>query len=309
MAFNHVQLDPSAGTGKKSPIVIARVKNIVLSPYIDNNKTINPDYTSPSDLGKIKYEVVYENKQINKSTDSARSAWPIFSFVKQYPLIGELVMIVQGPSPDMNDDRNSQRPYYFPPYQVWNSPNNNVFPEMIEYFEFIKSVYTKPGYQYNETGSLLEYPKGVYFQERPIKNITPFEGDSIIEGRYGQSIRFGSTATLKKTENTWSNSGTDGSPITIIRNGQGKDTRVIVQNPSNVLVNDLPDQPTVENINYDSSSIYLTSGQQIVIEGLNYFSFDSYGIQLQTQIDNRVVFVQTNPIANESTSAAENDKF
>jgi hypothetical protein len=51
-----------------------------------------------------------------------------------------------------------------------------------------------------------------------------------IEGRHGQSLRFGSTANChlsepkgnKKSsiENNWSNSGKNGDPITILRNGQ-----------------------------------------------------------------------------------------
>jgi hypothetical protein len=36
----------------------------------------------------------------------------------------------------------------------------------------------------------------------------PFMGDSLLEGRHGQSLRFGSTAKSKsEKENNWSNSG------------------------------------------------------------------------------------------------------
>jgi hypothetical protein len=46
-------------------------------------------------------------------------------------------------------------------------------------------------------------------------------GDSLMEGRYGQSIRFGSTAkSLSHYRNNWSESGHNGDPISIIRNGQ-----------------------------------------------------------------------------------------
>ena len=77
-------------------------------------------------------------------------------------------------------------------------------------------------------------------------------GDSLLEGRYGQSLRFGSTAKSKsEKKNNWSNSGENGDPITILRNGQ----------PSKV--SDEGWIPITENINNDLSSIYLTSTQKL----------------------------------------------
>jgi hypothetical protein len=77
-------------------------------------------------------------------------------------------------------------------------------------------------------------------------------GDSLLEGRHGQSLRFGSTAKSKsEKKNNWSDSGTNGDPITILRNGQ----------PSKV--SDEGWIPITENINNDLSSIYLTSTQKI----------------------------------------------
>jgi len=310
MAYEQIPLDPEAGSNRRSELVVGRVTNVVLSPYLDDKKTRNPEYKSPSDIGKILYNVLYRNKQVSLGQYSSRPAWPMFSFVKQYPVIGELVMIVLGPSSNMNENRSSMQAYYFPPFSVWNSPNHNAFPEMFEYAEFLRRYYEKPGYEYDPKAGLPELPKGAYFSEKPIKNLVPFEGDSIIEGRFGQSIRFGSTSTLKKKENNWSNSGTDGSPITIIRNGQGKDTRIVEIDPQNPLESTFPDQPTVENLNYDHSSIYLTSGQEIVIEDLirerNVFPMDSYGANSVSM--ESVTQIQRNPISNESRSAKQNDQ-
>jgi hypothetical protein len=80
----------------------------------------------------------------------------------------------------------------------------------------------------------------------------PFMGDSLLEGRYGQSLRFGSTAKSKSAiNNNYSNSGNNGDPITILRNGQP--TKV---SPEGWI-------PITENIRQDLSSIYLTSYQQL----------------------------------------------
>jgi hypothetical protein len=89
-------------------------------------------------------------------------------------------------------------------------------------------------------------------------------GDSLLEGRYGQSLRFGSTAKSKSQYvNDWSTSGENGDPITILRNGQ----------PSNV--SDKGWVPITENVKNDLSSIWLTSTQKIPFSLANE-NFASY---------------------------------
>jgi hypothetical protein len=73
-----------------------------------------------------------------------------------------------------------------------------------------------------------------------------------MEGRYGQSIRFGSTAKSKsEISNNWSSAGNNGDPITILRNGQ----------PTQV--SDRGWIPITENLSQDLASVYLTSYQKI----------------------------------------------
>jgi hypothetical protein len=309
MAFNQIQLDAGLSVPKYGGFVVGRVRSVVLSPYLDDGKTVNPEYTTPSDIGKIRYDILYQNRKALLGETTSRPAWPIFSFVKQYPVIGELVLLIMGPTQELNDYASAQQAYYFPPYNVWNSINHNAFPDLSEYADFLKKYYEKPEYQYNQTGSMPELPKGVYFSEKPIKKLVPFEGDTIIEGRFGQSIRFGSTSKIKSKENPWSSYGEDGSPITIIRNGEGKDTRIVEITSDTAIAYSLPDQPTVENINYDHSSIYLTSNQIVNIESLlEIFPMKSYNIAQRTQTQTRVQAIQQNPTINESKSARENDK-
>ena len=307
MAYNQIPIDSGMGFSKHSELVVGRVRNVVLSPYVDDQKTLNPEYDSPSDIGKIRYDIVYQNRQVLRGDASSRPAWPIFSFIKQYPVIGELVLLVMGPTTELNDYRSAQQAYYFPPYNLWNSPNHNAFPELTEYADFVERYYQKPGYQYDQTGSVPELPKGAYFSEKSIQNLEPFEGDTIIQGRFGQSIRFGSTNTLKKKRNSWSNFGKDGDPITIIRNGQGRDTRIKEEDINTARASILPDQPVIENINDDDSSIYLTSGQSIEIKDFHMFPMKSYGIDFKTQSERRVTKVEQNPTLNESRSARQND--
>jgi len=326
MAFNQIPLEPEAGFTKHSELVVGRVISVALSPYLDDKRTRNPEYNNPGDLGKILYSVVYRNKQISFGEKAVRPAWPIFSFAKQYPVVGELVLIVLGPTKDMNDSASAMQAYYFPPYNIWNSANQNAFPNLSEYRNFIISVYEKEGYNYDKKKLLRdnqvtpELPKGVYFKEQDVRHVIPFEGDSIIEGRFGQSIRFGSTTTFKKTESSWSNTGPEGAPITIIRNGQGRNTLSYPITTDNVAILSLSDQPTIENINYDNSSIYLTAGQQILIDdlaSLSVFPMNSYkgsafvsltmGVNKVLNQTNRTDQLTKNPTSNEVNSAKSND--
>ena len=128
-----------------------------------------------------------------------------------------------------------------------------------------------------ELGSLRtvtsQYTKldlGNTFQERGyIHSLVPYEGDIIYEGRWGNSIRFGSTIKTKILPsiglNNWSQGpSASGDPITIIRNGQSP--------KENKTAGYLQ---IVENINEDLSSIYLTSTQTIPLNAssVSYFSY------------------------------------
>ena len=123
-----------------------------------------------------------------------------------------------------------------------------------------------------------------------------FEGDTLLESRFGQSIRFGSTINGSAKLNTWSSEGEPGSPITIIRNGQGN---IIDKDNFNTIT---------ENINIDDASIWMTSGQRIDITNIDRFplkSFDRYrkAIAERTQKVNSI-----STTTKYSRSAAEQDK-
>jgi hypothetical protein len=280
-----------------NPFIIGRVKKVVLGPEnYDGSK--NDDYSNPSDVGKIFYEVMYSNMNLSKAKYTGEPAFPIFSFIKQYPLVSEIVMIIPGPDSNLNDSISSQGYYYFPPYNLWNSLNHNAFPNMEEYAEYVKEFYTKNQYSGNNPNndSMPKLPLGYTFSELDnLKQLRIFEGDSIIESRFGQSIRFGSTVNGSSNLNDWSSEGPAGAPITIIRNGQGK-----IVDPDNF-------KTITENINRDNASIWLTSGQKIQIDNLDRFpkkSFDRY----KTLIAERTQTATSNTTTSKlSKSAAAQD--
>lgn len=289
----------SADSGLKGGqyFLIGRVISVVLGPNKGGTKEKDPDYKTAADIGKIQYEILYSplgKRKTKKISDSGnRPAYPMSSFIKQYPVVGEMVLIMTGPSPLLNDDYNNQRLYYFPPYSLWNDSNHNGFPDLEEYADFINKYANKPGYSGGSiTGSNM--PLGYTFDEKYIRNLQPFEGDVILQSRFGQSIRFGSTVTPLKDKNTWSNSGNDGDPITIITNQQASRPGVFKFDP------------TVEEINRDGSSIYMTSTQQINMPALLGFPLSSFNQATNSSTGSNAENIKP-PISNFGTSAAEQD--
>lgn len=289
------RFDSKVGRSIGQYFQIARVKSIVLGPYKGGSEERDPDYGSPVDIGKIKYELLYSPLGTSKSQEVSEPAWPMFGFMRQYPIVNEIVFIVTGPTEKLNDRIYNQQYFYFPPYSIWNRANHGAFPNMNEYANFLQQYSNVQGYPGTAiTGSTL--PLGYTFQEnQQVRNIRPFEGDTIIQGRFGQSVRFGSTVPKLKRDNTWSNSGENGDPITIILNSQRQENQAFKFN--NI----------VENINKDGSAIYMTSTQEIFLEDVNNFPLNSFNVPI-TAVSQPVVRTQSLPISNEVLSPSEQDR-
>jgi len=281
------------GQSKGSYYIIGRVKSVTLGPK-KYDGTVDEEYKSPEDLGKIRYEILYSTMDISNVEGSISPAYPIFSSFRQYPMAAEIVFIIPGPSQGLNDSRERQKLYYFPPYSLWNSVNHNAFPNLQEYADYLKEFYANAPNGFD--AQVPNLPIGNTFIENPnVRSLSPFEGDTIVESRFGQSIRFGSTNLRSKTLNTWSKSGEPGKPITIIRNGQGPQS------------NNDKFELTVENINKDNSSIWLTSGQQIDIDTIESFPFQSFGLKINETT--KVTTIASKPTSTTSISATESDNL
>jgi len=244
-----------------STIFVGRVNNIILSDQ-DEGWEENGEYAS---IGYINFS--------NPTVDnpSAKNiAYPLFSNQKLYPVLNELVYIIGLPSTNINKDPSQLTFYYFQPINIWNSNHHNAIPDEIfnqQLPDSQKQDYPTVGLGAvrRVTDNSTEIDLGYTFEEKPnIKTLQPYEGDYILEGRWGNSIRFGSTVINGNPTNTWSSTGNNGDPLIIIRNGQyedGKDAWI----------------PTVEDINQDSGSIYLTTSQQINLtpSSQNYNSYST----------------------------------
>jgi hypothetical protein len=291
------KLESDNGAGGGQYFQIGRVKSVVLSQNTPFGKK-DLNYKSPSDIGSIKFELLYSPYSTSKSKEVSEPAYPIWYFIKQIPLVNEIVLIIVGPSIGLNDGATKQQYYYMPAYGMWKNPNHNAFPNMQEWAEYLNSSSNKPGYSGNATES-KPLPLGYTFEENAeIKDLQSFEGDTIIQARFGQSIRFGSTVSVLSNSNTWSknNENTNGDPITIISNRQGKR---VVRNKFDSIV---------EDINKDGSSIYLTSTQEIDLKDLYYFPLNSFRTSIKDPGITNAVKLSTKPTSNQFTSATDQDK-
>lgn len=235
-----------------------RVEDIIL----DSTHPKFKDLGEWAALGAIIYSPV--TSQITEN-DSNLVAYPISSNIKNFPLINEIVYLISLPSKGIGLTNTNVRTYYLTTVGIWNHPHHTAYPLSSSFPSSQNKTYQQT--QAGSTNIVSDQPikinLGETFIERSdIHPLLPFEGDIIYEGRWGNSIRFGST--VKGKSNNWSSIGTNGDPITIIRNGQGD------QNEDGYI-------PIVENINNMESSILLTSTQNVPINtySSNYTSYSN----------------------------------
>ena len=276
-------------TGGQSDLVnsINRLNNKVTSGRVvdiilDENHPLFEVNGGWSSLGSIFFEKVTLSST-SKNPKAKVRALPLLPNLRQYPVINELVVIFELPSKDIGANSTLTTFYYLNPISIWNHPNLNAYPNELATPQVQDSE--NKSYQQIEAGQVrrstdeevkINYNSplvgGSFVPSDTVRSLMSYAGDFILEGRFGNSIRFGSTISGSTTNytssiinNNWSTAGSSGEPITIIRNGQGE-----IDIPSPI---PLPVWvPTVENINIDKSSIYLTSNQIIPLST----TFNSY---------------------------------
>jgi len=304
MAITNVEGSSGGGGSIPGQIMPAKVGKIILdgstefaAQYGGYDAVGTIFYTSPNKISTTgNTNPAFDELNIDERFEG--TARPLFPWMKYYPLINEIVLVISSTSRNEIGGRTDPQAYYFPSINIWNHPHHNNYPAVQNYEDEEEkgTKYANAGIMRRETDSTkeLDIPLGAYFEEQlDIKPLQPYEGDLIVEGRFGNSIRFGATAKstiiTSSQENNWSyGEGTNGDPITVIRNGQS---------------DELDDQGwvhTVEDINRDPSSIYLTSNQLIqefIPSSLHWRSYKAIVApndqeQVQEMITSPVDFVQ-----------------
>lgn len=231
MDFSNTGLDGANRFGADfSPkdLIPARVYDIILdSSHPEWNK-----YAQYNAAGAIKYATLETTQDVD-NPETLSVAFPINSTYRHLPLKNEIVLLIASPSYKSSDVEYSGITYYTTVVGLWNTPNHNALP--------IKDTEEVDLGKVKINGEQKEIE-----EKSTINPLQPFPGDTLIEGRLGQSIRF---SGYPHSLNTFVDDENQTLPLTIISNGQ-------VETESGV-------EHIVEDVNEDYSSIYLTSNHTI----------------------------------------------
>jgi hypothetical protein len=201
----------------------------------------DPDCKDSSMLNGVFYRIMKNESDESIDTAIAESV----KFAKQgsstfrvVPMEGEVVEVVSSPAPNNPTTRID---YWVRIVNIWNHPHHNATPD------------TK---QQNWQDRLI----GGHKEQSTINPLQINPGDTLLEGRLGQSIRFGGNKggnlDLIDTSN-------DGKPIILISNGQIETKE--------------GDSAIYEDINRDVNSIHLLSDHKTPLKSANK-KRDSYDI-------------------------------
>lgn len=218
------------------------------------------DVNYDDDIGKIRVRLLGLSKEVNDD-DIDVEAYPSDLNQLKYPLPGEIVLIVNG---IRNLFANSKvlRVYYYittlssnqsitfnsDPFigqSVSTKDASEVFtPEYTHRFE--RKLRSLDSFVENASSTNIS-SEGVIIREKsPLK---PFEGDMILQGRFGSTIRLGSTSA-NRNDNQWSDKGgAPGNPITILSANRSKGRALVV-----------------EDVNRNDSTVYIATSQTIPVE-------------------------------------------
>jgi len=148
------------------------------------------------------------------------------------PLVGEHVLVFRGYRADSNVESRKTEWFYLNTLSISSDINLNAIPGVSDS---------------RISGSAAP---GDSFKERVVSILQQFEGDVVLQGRWGNSLRFSSTIDTKnikvEQQPTWIGNRT-GDPITIISNNR---------------INE-DDSYGIEQIKDENAAIYLTSTQQL----------------------------------------------
>ena len=216
------------GTNNSTPFIAQIIPVRVVDIILDDTHEEWEKYGQMEALGAIKYRVIGEYQDESDPT-LLDVAYPISTNIKNFPLLNEIVLITSAPALDRDGSNvNNTRPYYTTIVNIWNNPHVNPFPDTKQGLEDL-------GYNFEDKSN--------------VGPLQPFQGDLIVEGRQGQTIRFTGVDHDKMFVKN-----NDQKAITIISNGK---------------VGASPNATVVENIDDDPASIYMVEDHIVELTQAN----------------------------------------
>lgn len=226
-----------SGRAISEPFYEALVEDVIVDQF-------HPEYSDIDgfNVGDVKIRIF----SVDNSKDSELLDWasPIDLTIQQYPLKGELVIVykILGKfyyTIKVNLTRRLQE-----------SAMLNLSNDLNNRYSNLTSGLNRVG---NREIKKSPHQFGDYFKaDSRVRQLKHFEGDLILQGRMGHSIRFGSAFLDPSADSL--------APNLILRTGQGRDLEKIDSNIDGLY------GLIVEDINKDASSIWMTSDQIVPLE-------------------------------------------
>ena len=230
----------------------------VLDICLDTN---SPLYQTQRDLGKIRFRDIIN--EVNKPENTLlKEAYPLDRSIARYPYPGEEVLIFRAFGDTKTPSAPAVENIYFYTFIVSTLHNvtNNQYP-----FLGTDAVHIDPDNGFidydaaktrfdKKTKDVNSYKDGSN-KTKIYKQLQPQEGDFILQGRFGNSIRFGSTSPTAKGQTQWNGDGSTGV------SGDG----IMVLRVDRDFATDEKSMFTNENVDTDDAAIIMCTSQKVAI--------------------------------------------
>lgn len=243
---------------KESPEFYELEPAEVLEVFLDKEDLLDDENVADwSKYGYIRARLSISNS----GKDDTVIIAPLDSNIKEYPHPGEYVIVAKYFG-DL---------YYTQKLNMHNSVNLNSFPGLSKVYDMFT------GETYKDNLPVIG--------NTDIRQVKAEEGDIIFNGRFGQSIRFGSNVKELIDENgdLVPDTGIPQSPNVLIRAGQGE---VPVEKA----------KPVTENINLDGSSLWMTTNQKVSLNFSNNKTPGFYSNSLRNNLTGNQIVLNSDKI-------------
>lgn len=217
----------------------------------------SPLYKSPRDIGKIMFRNIYRDFS-KPEAEINTVAYPLDRSIARYPLAGEEVIVFTAfGDRGGTEAKGATANMYFYSFVISgmhnvSSNSNPYYGADINHIDPVNKAEDEAKTRFDKKQKDIDLLKNSSGDLKVYKQLQPFEGDFILQGRFGNTIRFGSTSP--KIQTPWATGasapGTSGDGIIVLRVDRDFST-----NESEMM--------TKEDINADDSAIYLCTTQKI----------------------------------------------
>jgi len=247
------------------------VGRVIYTLLTDDPEQLTKMQVPSGSIGAIQFRMIYNGVEYGGSNFLV--AYPL-GHIKKFPVQNELVNIISRASNQASNPAGNTIPsyYYDDIIPLFDSPEHNALP-------------SDKSFSANNGASIT----GPFIEKGNIYKLQHLPGDSIIDARFGQSIRFGNSHPDFSSA-PWE--GPQGNPVLTITNGQKK------QIASNI-------SAVYEDINGDGSSIWALNNHKIQFAPAST-NFQSYGPGTTSTASKNNIIVANNQVVSAATSSLDN---